>query len=174
MTSIVAGIIIIFVTGSVLGWVIEMIYRSIKNKKFVNPGFLRGPYLPIYGFAIIILWYVVPLDIHLGFRLLLSIFLLVLLELITGLLLVYFYNLRLWDYSKERFNYKGFISLEHSLYWLILSGVFYFFVYPLLVNFISFINTHTEFLIIFIVFYFLFFIDVLYTLVKRKASSICA
>ena len=36
---------------SISGWIIEVAYRSAKNRHLVNPGFLKGPYLPIYGFG---------------------------------------------------------------------------------------------------------------------------
>jgi uncharacterized membrane protein len=37
------------------GWIIEMVYRSCNEKKFVNAGFLSGPFLPIYGFGAVII-----------------------------------------------------------------------------------------------------------------------
>jgi uncharacterized membrane protein len=37
------------------GWIIETIYRSCSEKKFVNAGFLSGPFLPIYGFGAVII-----------------------------------------------------------------------------------------------------------------------
>ena len=36
---------------SISEWIIEVAYRSAKNNHLVNPGFLKGPYLPIYGFG---------------------------------------------------------------------------------------------------------------------------
>jgi uncharacterized protein len=34
---------------SSLGWVLEVLYRSLANRRFVNPGLLKGPYLILYG-----------------------------------------------------------------------------------------------------------------------------
>ena len=31
------------------GWIFESAYVSLRSKKFVNRGFMRGPFLPIYG-----------------------------------------------------------------------------------------------------------------------------
>ena len=43
----------LFVIGSLLGWIIELFFRRfVSQKKWVNPGFLTGPYLPIYGFGL--------------------------------------------------------------------------------------------------------------------------
>ena len=43
--------IFIFFIGCIFGWILEVFYRRIEAKKWINPGFLTGPYLPIYGFA---------------------------------------------------------------------------------------------------------------------------
>ena len=56
----------LFVIGSLLGWVIELFFRRfVSQKKWMNPGFLTGPYLPIYGFGVAVLYAVsnIPLKI---------------------------------------------------------------------------------------------------------------
>ena len=45
-------IVFIFYLGSTFGWTIELFFRRIVHKEWVNPGFLIGPYLPIYGFGL--------------------------------------------------------------------------------------------------------------------------
>lgn len=40
---------VIFALMSTLGWFIEVIYRSWKTKKIVNPGLMLGCTLPVYG-----------------------------------------------------------------------------------------------------------------------------
>ena len=32
-----------------IGWCFESAYVSIKSRKLTNRGFMRGPFLPIYG-----------------------------------------------------------------------------------------------------------------------------
>ena len=44
-----------FIIYSVLGWIIESIYRSICERKIINTGFLKGPFCPIYGIGAIIM-----------------------------------------------------------------------------------------------------------------------
>ena len=56
----------LFVIGSLGGWVIELLFRRfVSQKKWMNPGFLTGPYLPIYGFGVLVLYAVsnIPLGI---------------------------------------------------------------------------------------------------------------
>ena len=44
-----------FIIYSVLGWIMESIYRSICERKIINTGFLKGPFCPIYGIGAIIM-----------------------------------------------------------------------------------------------------------------------
>ena len=56
----------LFVIGSLFGWVIELFFRRfISQKIWMNPGFLTGPFLPIYGFRVVVLYEVsnIPLGI---------------------------------------------------------------------------------------------------------------
>lgn len=128
--------IFIFCLFSVIGWVLEFLYRSIKNKKIINPGFMTGCVVPLYGFGAVILNLVCNLfvDINSNYKYLIifsvSMFLLTILEYFTGYILLKFFNLRLWDYSKEKINYKGFICLNFSLIWGFLSLLFYIIVFP--------------------------------------------
>ena len=46
--------VFLFYMGSSVGWVLELFYRRFEHKKWVNPGFLVGPYLPIYGLGLVI------------------------------------------------------------------------------------------------------------------------
>ena len=39
---------------SVIGWIYESTLCSITERRFVNRGFLNGPYCPIYGFGAIL------------------------------------------------------------------------------------------------------------------------
>ena len=47
--------IFVFTIFSIAGWFLEFVFRSLKAGRLVNPGLLRGPYLPIYGFGAVIL-----------------------------------------------------------------------------------------------------------------------
>ena len=97
-------IVFIFFIGSMLGWVIELFYRRILHKKWVNPGFLIGPYLPIYGFGLVFLsiMYFNFYDKFLNpFIMILLMGLgMTLIELIGGLIGLK-NNVRLWDYRDE-------------------------------------------------------------------------
>lgn len=139
----------IFCLFSIIGWILEMFYRSYTNKKFINPGFMTGCVVPLYGFGAVILNLVCNLfvPIETAYKSLiifiLSVTLLSILECITGYFLLKFFNLRLWDYSKEKYNYNGFICLKFCVIWGFLSLIFYTFIFPNLNNIaLNFINSN--------------------------------
>lgn len=101
-----------------IGWIWESCYVSYEEKHWVNRGFLKGPMLPIYGFgAIIILLAVVPVKDNIIHVFIFGMIAATLLELVTGILMEKIFNVRYWDYTNEKFNYKGYICLLCSLAW---------------------------------------------------------
>lgn len=126
----------IFCVFSVIGWILELVYRSLVEKKLVNPGFMTGCVVPLYGFGAVILNIICSLahKIDSNYKVLLifilSVIILSLVEFISGFILYKFMHLKLWDYSMYKYNYKGFICLEFSLVWGLLSLVFYLFIFP--------------------------------------------
>lgn len=110
------------------GWIIESSFRTINKKRRVNSGFLNGPFIPIYGFAGIIIYI---LDIYtqnllLPVRFILFFIIPTALEYFTSYYFEKILNFRLWDYSDQKFNYQGRVCLKFSLIWfvLVLFGVF--------------------------------------------------
>ena len=45
-----------FVIYAFFGWCLEVVYQAVEHGKFINRGFLNGPYCPIYGFGVIIVY----------------------------------------------------------------------------------------------------------------------
>ena len=43
--------ILLFTIYAIIGWLMEVSLSFIQHHKFVNRGFLIGPYCPIYGFG---------------------------------------------------------------------------------------------------------------------------
>ena len=119
--------VFIFLLGSIIGWIIELIYRRILHSKWVNPGFLVGPYLPIYGFGLVLMNVIYLYFDEQGFSIIASVvaicLCMTLLELVSGLIFLKA-GVKLWDYSDNKFNYKGIICPTYSLIWL-LAALFY-------------------------------------------------
>ncbi len=122
--------ILYFFVYSFLGWLLEVAYAYKKNGKLVNRGFLSGPFVPIYGFSMTALHLLMFSfnDSYQGLAVteVLLVFITVivlssLLELIGGALLFNIFEARWWDYSANRFNFRGYISLKFSLIWGVLG-----------------------------------------------------
>ncbi len=122
------------------GWLIEVVYRGFRHHKVVNPGFLTGCCLPMYGVGGCVLYFLSELKLRMMpnefFRiaaiLLMATVIMTLIELVGGLVAVKIFHVRLWDYSGEWMNYKGLICPKFSVFWGIICAVYYFFVYPML------------------------------------------
>ena len=128
-----AYIAIYFTLYSFAGWIIEVIYRSWTRRGFVNPGFLHGPFVPIYGIGavLVILFYrhvaAFPLPLQFViFGLMLSF-----IEYAAGEFFERVFHLTLWDYNDGRFNFRGKISLPFSLAWAGLALVLAHLLHPL-------------------------------------------
>ena len=119
------------------GWCIEVVYRGFRHRKVVNPGFLTGCCLPIYGIGGSILYFLSGLKLRalpneplrIAVILLMAIGVMTLIELIGGAIAVKYFHIRLWDYSEEWMNYKGLICPKFSLFWGIICAVYYFLLY---------------------------------------------
>ena len=133
--------IIIFFVYSVVGYICEVINCWIVNKKLKDRGFLLGPYCPIYGVGAVLLTILLTKyenDILILFST--SILICGILEYFTSFLLEKIFNMRWWDYSKNKFNINGRICLETLILFGIGSIIIIKFTNPLLINLISKIN----------------------------------
>ena len=102
----------------VLGWIWETSYVSVKSRKFVNRGFLYGPWLPIYGSgALIILLSTLRVRDSLPLVYLFGMLGATVLEYLTGAWMEKAFHMRYWDYSKQPLNLNGHICLGVSLAW---------------------------------------------------------
>lgn len=106
----------------IFGWCFESTYVSFKNRHLVNRGFMKGPWLPIYGSgAILILWLTLPFQETPLLVYLTGAAGATLLEYVTGEVMVRLFRVRYWDYSNQKFQYKGHICLSSTIAWGFLS-----------------------------------------------------
>ena len=148
------NLLLVFIIGSILGWFLEIFWRNLTvNKKIdFNPGFLKGPYIPSYGFGLVLLYLINFLDINLLLKILFSGLVLTLIELAGGLFLKKIFNIKLWDYSNFFLNFKGHICLAYFFIWCILSAVFYLNLYKILLSMLYYLlqnNITNIFIVIF-------------------------
>lgn len=107
-----------FLTYSFIGWCYESLYVSAKNKRWVNRGFMRGPFLPLYGSgAIVMLFVTIPFRDSLILTYLAGCVGATALEYATGVVMEALFKVRYWDYTNRPFNFQGHICLEATAAW---------------------------------------------------------
>lgn len=139
-------ILYLFFFGSIGGWLLELVFRRFfsganPERKWLNPGFLYGPCIPLYGFGTVLLyglsaieqslfgsfsgsvWYYLVMFVVMALTM-------TLLEYVVGVISFKGFHLRLWDYSRQWGNIQGLICPLFTLFWGILSLLYYFLLYP--------------------------------------------
>lgn len=129
------SILTYFVIYSILGWVLESIFRSICEKKLINTGFLKGPFCPIYGVgAIIMITLLSKFKNNIIILFIVSFLVLSIWEYVVGYFLEKIFHTKYWDYSNHKFNIQGRVCLSNSIYWGILGVLFIKYIHPFISN----------------------------------------
>ncbi|MGN1297121.1 MAG: putative ABC transporter permease [Clostridia bacterium] len=127
---------LLFMSYAFLGWCMEVICKLIQTRKFINRGFLIGPYCPIYGWgaiAITVLLKRYTYDILVLF--VMSMIVCSIIEYFTSYFMEKKYHARWWDYSNKKFNINGRICLETLIPFGILGVIIMYVTNPLLLHF---------------------------------------
>ena len=96
-------LILYFFLYSFLGWCAEIAYAAVRHKRFLNRGFLNGPFCPVYGFGmvLILIFFGPELDSFLFLAIGCGV-VAVVLEFFTGMLMERLFHCKWWDYSGWR------------------------------------------------------------------------
>lgn len=120
-----------FMIYAFLGWCMETVYCSIRQRRLVPRGFLFGPICPIYGVGVLMMicWFAPfmghPLLFYIVATVCMSAW-----EYFVGWFLETTTHIKYWDYSMHKFNLKGRICLWVSLTWGVLAYIILFWVHP--------------------------------------------
>lgn len=164
----------LFCIGSVIGWVLELFFRRFfsaanPTHRWINPGFCTGPYLPLYGCGLCILYLVAQLDQHISISSLFLRRLVIILimaicmtaiEYIAGICSLKFAKVRLWDYSGEWGNLNGIICPKFSCFWAVLGAIYYFLIHPYILNALNWLSRNLAFSFAIGLFFGVFLVDV--------------
>lgn len=175
----------LFAVGNLSGWVLEVFYRRyVSQKHWVNPGFLAGPCLPLYGFSLCILYLLAQTEEQLpaqpqAMRKLLLFLLMAVaitaLEFAVGIVMLRSVHIRLWDYSARFGNICGIICPQYSFYWMLLSAVYYFFIHPHILDALAWLSQNLAFSFAIGFFYGILTVDTAYsTQIMRKIRRFAA
>lgn len=122
---------IFFAIFSFAGWISESLICSIDNKQLINRGFLKGPFIPVYGFGGLIVAYILaPLKGNMLLLYITGVICTSILEYFTGWLMETIFKVKLWDYSEHKFNIKGRVWIVSSLFFGLLSIFAVYVIYP--------------------------------------------
>lgn len=164
----------LFFIGSVTGWILELFYRRFfsnanPDRKWINPGACTGPYLPLYGCGLCLLYSIASLEQFsiiknpIGNKLLLFFFMAVCMtgiEYAAGLISLKIYKVRLWDYTNEWANVQGIICPKFSFYWAVLGALYYFLVHPHIIEALMWLSDNLAFSFVIGLFFGVFIVDV--------------
>ena len=168
-------IFLLFIIYSFLGWIVEVIDSLIEDKKFVNRGFLIGPYCPIYGIGLLLIINFLKsyTDSYL-IVFVMSMFICMILEYFTSYIMEKLFNARWWDYSDKKFNINGRICLETTIPFGLGGMAIMYIVNPFLEKTLNLLNSNIL-IIISIILFSIFLIDLVISLIvilKVKDISI--
>lgn len=164
----------LFFMGSLSGWGLEVLFRRFVSKanpekKWINPGFCTGPYLPLYGCGLCLMYLIAGLEkwsfiespIHNKTLLFLSMAVcMTAIEYIAGVLALKIVKVRLWDYTDEWGNIQGIICPKFSLIWAVLGAVYYFLIHPHILNAIHWLSQNLAYSFVIGMFFGIFILDV--------------
>ena len=155
----------LFFIGSVFGWVLELFFRRIisKNKEWINPGFLVGPYLPLYGFGVCIFYLLSQIQINPILLIILMGIAVTIIEYIAGIIFIKGMGIKLWDYSNEWGNIDGLICPLYTLIWTLLAAIYYYFINPYLIDALYWLEDNLAFSFFIGFFFGIITIDVAYS-----------
>ena len=132
--------IALFFIYSFAGWLMESMLETIRKKKFINRGFLIGPYCPIYGAGVLLITILLAKyndDILITFFM--SLIICGMLEYATSYIMEKIFKARWWDYSYRKFNINGRICLETLIPFGIAGTFITFVANPFLLDYINMI-----------------------------------
>lgn len=126
---------------SILGWLMEVTLKYIQYHRFIDRGFLIGPYCPIYGFGVVAVtilvggligWKGTILETFMAGFVICGF-----LEYMTSFYMEKMFHARWWDYSTKPMNLNGRIWIGNLILFGIASVVIVRFIAP---HYFAFIN----------------------------------
>jgi len=183
----------LFFFGSFAGWVLELFFRRYFSKanperKWLNPGFLFGPCVPLYGFGTLALYGLSDCERSIfgsfdgsvwfyPVMFFLMALVMTLIEFLAGILSLKVMHLRLWDYSDKWGNILGIVCPEFMFIWGLLSAGYYFLLYPRLRLLVEWFVAHPLFSFIVGVCFGIFLVDFAFSLhlgtaLRRRAMEL--
>ena len=154
-----------FYIFSFAGWIYECCFVFLRDRKFINRGFLVGPIIPLYGFGGVFVYLLLrPFADIPSLLYIMGMAVATLVEYITSWLLEIFFHTQWWDYSGQQYNFQGKIAVIPSLFWGLLSLLLFDVFHPVADFLIGSISEETG-RVLLAVFLIITALDIIYTLI---------
>lgn len=140
--------IILFFIFSILGWLMKTTLKYIQFHRFINRGFLIGPYCPIYGFGTVAITAIINhffpvIAMTWSGTFLMGAIVCGALEYFTSFILEKCFNARWWDYSTKPYNIHGRVWLGNIILFGLASMFIVKVIDPIYFDFIARFNDFT-------------------------------
>ena len=107
----IVNLVLLFFAYAIAGWCMEVILKYRQFHRFINRGFLTGPWLPIYGFGAVLITLgvnaIAGVEHSVGTTFLISFFLCGTVEYVASWIMEKRFHARWWDYSQKPMNLNG-------------------------------------------------------------------
>ena len=138
-------VFIIFMIGSILGYVVEMIVAFVQNGHFVSrQGLLYGPFTPVYGIGILVyyIFFKIVKNRNKKIVFISSMILGGITEYLCSYIQEKAFGTVSWDYSNWLFNINGRTTLIHCTYWGLAGLLYVSYIEPLIPKIEEVVRNH--------------------------------
>lgn len=145
MRAEIENTILLFFACAFLGWSMEVGCKLVQFRRFINRGFLIGPYCPIYGFGAVLICRLLsrfsgdPLAVFA-----LALIVCGTLEYVTSYAMEKLFHARWWDYSQKPFNLNGRVCAGTLLPFGLMGLVMVYWVKPFFFGVFSALNAQVR------------------------------
>lgn len=140
-----ATIFFIFMIGSIIGYIVEMIVCLVQKGYFESrQGLLYGPFTPVYGIGILVyyVFFSYMKNRNKGIVFISSMVLGGVTEYLCSYIQEKVFGTVSWDYSEWLFNINGRTTLIHCSYWGVAGLLYVSYIEPLLPKIEEFVKSH--------------------------------
>lgn len=139
-----------FIVYSFMGWIWESCYVSAKSKKWVNRGFVSGPFVTIYGVGAVTVYVILrPVAGNILELYFAGVAVATILEYVTGVLMEAIFHTNWWDYSGKKFNFQGKICLGSSVAWGFFTLILFYIFQPFVGNLVEMVPRKTGIVLVY-------------------------
>jgi len=121
------NLVLLFFAYAIAGWCMEVCMKYRRYRRFINRGFLTGPWLPIYGFGAVLITLgvnaIAGIEHSVGTTFLIAFVLCGTVEYVSSWIMERRFHARWWDYSRKPLNLNGRIWIGNLMLFG-LGGVF--------------------------------------------------